>query len=619
MKHRHDMRFGAALADHGRGARFRLWAPGAESVALELVDGAGRSVRDPVPMAAQPDGFHECSVPDLRPGVLYRYRVAPDLAVPDPASRFNPLDVHGPSELIDPHAYRWHDGGWHGLPWRAAVVYELHVGSFTPQGSFAAAAAKLPHLQALGVNTVELMPVADFPGGRNWGYDGVLPFAPDAAYGRPDDLKAFVDTAHGLGMMVLLDVVYNHFGPDGNYLHAYCAPFFDGRRHTPWGPAINLDAADSHTVRRFFVDNALYWVDEYRVDGLRLDAVHAMQDGSGRHLVAEIAAALRNGPGRDRRVHLVLENDDNTARWLLRDAAGAPLVASAQWNDDLHHAAHVLATGETDGYYADYAGQPARHLGCALAAGFVYQGQPSGLRGGRPRGEPSALLPSQAFVSFLQNHDQIGNRALGQRLDALAPTALVEALLAALLLSPHVPMLFMGEEFAATTPFLYFCDFHGELGEAVSQGRRDEFKRFAAFADPRARATIPDPNDAATFAASVLHWEECEAPSGRRRLALVSRLLALRREHLLPHLASQRHGGHLVDSGERWFAVEWPLGDALVWCLRANLGAEPLEWHRVGPGERTLYAGDPTTVVNDRQLLLPPWSVQVAMRPGERR
>lgn len=619
MKHRHDMRFGAALADHGRGARFRLWAPGAETVVLELVDASGRPVRTPVPMAAQPDGFHECNVPDLRPGALYRYRVAPDLAVPDPASRSNPLDVHGPSELIDPHAYRWHDAGWRGLPWRAAVVYELHVGSFTPQGSFAAATAKLPHLQALGINTVELMPVADFPGGRNWGYDGVLPFAPDAAYGRPDDLKAFVDAAHGLGMMVLLDVVYNHFGPDGNYLHAYCPPFFDTRRHTPWGPAINVDAADSDTVRRFFVDNALYWVDEYRVDGLRLDAVHAIHDGSGRHLVAEIAAALRNGPGRDRRVHLVLENDDNTARWLLRDAAGAPLVASAQWNDDLHHAAHVLATGETDGYYADYAGEPAKHLGCALAAGFVYQGQPSGLRGGRPRGEPSALLPSQAFVSFLQNHDQIGNRALGQRLDALAPTPLVEALLAALLLSPHVPMLFMGEEFAATTPFLYFCDFRGELGEAVSQGRRDEFKRFAAFADAGARAAIPDPNDAATFAASVLHWEECEAPRGRRRLALVSRLLALRREHLLPHLAAQRHGGHLVDSGERWFAVEWPLGDAVVWCLRANLGTEPLEWHRAGPGERTIYAGDPATVASDRTLLLPPHSVQVAVRPGERR
>jgi maltooligosyltrehalose trehalohydrolase len=316
-------------------------------------------------------------------------------------------------------------------------------------------------------------------------------------------------------------VVYNHFGPDGNYLHAYCPQFFNAKRKTPWGAAINFDGGGSRTVRDFYLHNALYWVEEYAFDGLRLDAVHAIRDDSDTHIVCEIARALRAGPGRERAVHLVLENDANPARFL------GP-CATAQWNDDLHHAAHVLATDETDGYYADYAERPLEKLGRALAEGFVYQGDPSAFRDGELRGEPSAQLPSTAFVSFLQTHDQVGNRALGERLHALGDPARERALLACLLLSPHEPMFFMGEEFAAATPFLYFCDFAPALAHAVAEGRRGEFARFAAFADPAARAAVPDPGSPDTFARSKLDWASVSRAPHRERLKLVRMLLYLR-------------------------------------------------------------------------------------------
>ena len=365
------------------------------------------------------------------------------------------------------------------------------------QGTFAAAAARLPELAALGVNALQLMPLAAFPGARNWGYDGVLPFAPAACYGTPDELKALVDAAHGAGMMVLLDVVYNHFGPDGNYLHAYCPEFFNPAERTPWGAAINFDGPSSRTVRDYFLHNALYWTTEYRLDGLRLDAVHAFRDSSRPDIVCEIAQALREGPGReqpdgDRRVHLVLENNRNEARYLARDAAGRPLYATAQWDDDVHHALHVLVSGEIDGYYADYAPDPLARLGRALAEGFAYQGEHSAYRD-RSRGEPSAHLPPDAFVGFLQNHDMIGNRAFGERIDGFADARFLVAAYACLLLTPLVPMLFMGEEFAASTPFLYFCDFGPELAAAVAAGRRREFQRFAAFTDDGRDRTHPRP------------------------------------------------------------------------------------------------------------------------------
>ena len=575
------MPFGAQPCAGG-GVRFALWAPGCAEVGLELVGDDGATVES-VPMQRADDGFHSAVCARASAGTRYRYRVSPELAVPDPASRSNPLDVHGPSEVVDPAAYDWVHVDWRGRPWHEAVVYELHVGTFTPEGRFESAIARLPELAALGITAIQVMPLADFSGTRGWGYDGVLPFAPEASYGPPEDFKRLVDSAHGLGLMVLLDVVYNHFGPDGNYLSAWCPEFFDAAEHTPWGPALNFGAP---TVRRFFVENALYWVEEFGVDGLRLDAIHAIRDSSAQHIVAEIAAALRDGPGRERHVHLVLENDDNGVSLLTRDPASAPHTATAQWNDDLHHAAHVLATGQAEGYYGGYAEAPAALLGRALAEGFVYQGQACAARGGQLRGEPSGALPPLAFIDFLQTHDQIGNRAFGERLDALAETARVEALLACLLLAPAVPMLFMGEEFAASTPFLYFCDYHGDLARAVAQGRRDEFAAFAAFADPAVRARIPDPNSPETFAASRLDWSEREGPVGRRRLALVGDLLALRRRELVPLLVQARCGGELLMQGDA-FTVTWPFG-ANRWILRANFGDMPADFASA-EGERAIY------------------------------
>ena len=570
------MPFGAELLAGGS-TRFRLWAPGAARLRLALQVRGGQA---PVhhDMHALEGGWHELTASQADAGSRYRFVLESGLAVPDPASRFNPEDVQGPSQVTDPLAYAWQDAGWVGRAWHEAVVYELHVGAFTPEGTYAAAQARLAELAALGITAIELMPLASFSGQRGWGYDGVLPFAPDASYGQPDELKALVDHAHALGLMVLLDVVYNHFGPEGNHLHAYCEPFFNPAHQTPWGAAINFDGEQRGPVRSFYVHNALYWTEEFHFDGLRLDAVHAIRDDSPEHIVREIAHALQRGPGLLRQVHLVLENDANEAHHLGRDASGRPVCATAQWNDDLHHAAHVLIADEVDGYYADYAEQPLQRLARCLAEGFAYQGEPSALRDGLARGEPSAHLPPLAFVSFLQNHDQIGNRAFGERLDSLATTAQavqrLETALACLLLSPHVPMLFMGEEFAATSPFLYFCDFHAELAEAVASGRRAEFKRFAAFEDAAARARIPDPNALASFTASKLRWHEREQGPHAERLALVARLLSLRKELLTPLLASAMGGGSYRVEDEV-MRVQWPLGKGARWQLVANFGDSP--------------------------------------------
>lgn len=558
MKHRHSMPFGAEMLG-GDGVRFRIWAPGIPEIVLEWSKGGeGEDWRD-MPMQRDAAGWHERVLAQAAVGDRYRYRLPDGLRVPDPASRRNPDDVHGPSEVVDPQAYTWRDDAWTGRPWQEAVIYEMHVGAFTPEGSFEAARQRLQALAELGITAIELMPIADFPGRRNWGYDGVLPFAPDTSYGTPEQLKAFVDTAHNLGLMVLIDVVYNHFGPEGNYLHAYCPQFFDASHQTPWGAAIHFDGPDSRTVRDFFIHNALYWVEEYRFDGLRMDAVHAIRDRSTQPIVEEICAALHQGPGRYRQVHVVLENDLNEARRLARDNDGKPIAATAQWNDDLHHAAHVLLTSETDGYYADYAQHPLEKFGLALAQGFVYAGQPSPFRGGEPRGERCDHLPPSAFVSFLQTHDQIGNRALGERLDVLAPPDLLRAARTCVLLSPHTPMLFMGEEYAARTPFLYFCDFGPELAAAVAAGRREEFGRFAAFANEAARLQIPDPNGMEAFARSKLDDDDDRAlPVHAEALTHTRALLAVRRNELAPRF------------GDGTRLVQWSLeGDALrlVWSL----------------------------------------------------
>jgi maltooligosyltrehalose trehalohydrolase len=557
------MPFGAEV--DGSRTRFRLWAPGARQV--ELLLGAGEAVQAHA-LARSDDGWHEATVDDAAAGTAYCFRIDGDLRVPDPASRANPDGVHAPSRVVDPHAFAWQDAEWRGRPWHEAVVYELHVGTFTSEGTFAAAADKLDYLAALGVTAIEVMPVAAFAGRQGWGYDGVLPFAPHAAYGTPDDMKRFVEAAHERRLMVLLDVVYNHFGPEGNYLHAYAPQFFNPRHPTPWGPAINFDGHGNATVREFYVHNAIYWLEEFHLDGLRLDAVHAIADDSRPDIVDEIASRVRDRFGDRRHVHLVLENDRNEASRIARDGQRRPLRADAQWNDDWHHALHVAITGERDGYYRDYADGPLHDLARALAEGFVYQGQPSPFRGSAPRGEASTHVPPTAFVAFAQNHDQIGNRALGERLWRVADPALLDTAIATLLLAPSIPLLFMGEEFDASSPFLYFCDYGPELGAAVAKGRREEFGRFASFGGP-SPDDIPDPNARATFEASKLDWREAGRAPGERRLALYRRCLAARRERIVPIAAAIEHGGTFrVD--DEVITARWPTHDGRALSLCAN-------------------------------------------------
>lgn len=480
----HTMPFGAQVYPDGS-VCFRLWAPGQERIALVL---EGDAIK--LPMTPLADGWHERVIDRVAPGRRYRFELADGLRVPDPALRHQPEDVHGPNEVIDPRAYRWSDGAWRGLPWTEAVVYELHVGSFTPEGTFRALIEKLDHLVELGVTAIELMPIADFPGARNWGYGGVLPFAPDASYGRPEDLKALVDAAHAKGLMVFLDVVYNRFGPEGNYLPVYAPPFFTDRHKTPWGDAVNFDGASSRPVREFVIHNALYWIEEFHLDGLRLDAVHAIIDDSPKHILEELAERVR-ALADERRIHLILENEENEARRLEREFSGHARWYTAQWNDDVHHFLHTAATGENAGYYGDYQGEVDK-LGRALTEGFAFQGEMMEYRD-EPRGEPSGHLPPTAFVAFIQNHDQVGNRAFGERITATAPAEAVRAIAAVYLLSPQIPMLFMGEEWAAAQPFPFFCDFDEELAAAVREGRREEFARFPEFQDPKARAYLrPD-------------------------------------------------------------------------------------------------------------------------------
>ncbi len=570
-----SMPFGATMLPAG-GVAFALWAPGAAQVMLEH---AALDQFTDHAMAADAHGWHRLDLPTARAGDSYRYRLPDGLVVPDPASRFNPVDVHGASQVIDPRTYRWHDGNWRGRPWHEAVIYEMHVGTFTPEGTFAAARNRLPYLVDLGVTAIELMPLAHFPGRRGWGYDGVLLFAPHPCYGTPDELRALVDAAHGLGLMVLVDVVYNHFGPDGNYLHAYCPPFFNPAHQTPWGAAINYDGALSATVRDFMIHNARYWIEEFHADGLRLDAIHAIRDESPQHIVHAICAALRQGPGRARHIHVVLENDANRARLLDRSPAGTPVCAQAQWNDDLHHAAHVLLTGQTDGYYCDFADAPLALFAQALAQGFIYQGQASAFRNGAPRGEPSTGLPLDAFVSFLQTHDQVGNRALGERLHALGDPLRVRTALACVLLSPHVPMLFMGEEFAASTPFLYFCDFGPELAQQVTNGRRAEFGQFAAFASEAARRAIPDPNAESSMIDSQLRWDDLTREPHRQWHAFVRTLLEVRRTQLFDRLQGGCRDGQSRCAADT-VRVRWAIGrhaasGAGYLHLLAHFGAAP--------------------------------------------
>ncbi len=601
MIHRaHRMPFGAEVRED-RTTRFRLWAPAAETVELWLEDHARA-----LPMPRDAGGWAELVTREAPPGTRYQFRIDGELLVPDPASRFQPEDVHGPSEVVDPLAHRWTDAGWNGIAAERLVFYELHVGTFSPDGTFARIAERLDHLAALRVTAVELMPVADFPGRSGWGYDGVLPFAPDASYGRPEDLKALVAACHGRGLAVFLDVVYNHFGPEGNYLGRYAPTFFSRRHHTPWGDAINFDEPGSEVVRAFVVHNALYWIEEFHLDGLRLDAVHAMVDDSSVHVLTELGRAVAEGPGRERAVHLVLENDDNETRYLGRPGAGQRPLYQAQWNDDLHHALHVLLTAEAGSYYADYQ-PPLAHLGRCLTQGFAYQGEVS-LHRGRPRGKPSSALPPTAFVGFLQNHDQIGNRAFGERITALAPAKAVRAATAVLLLAPCVPLLFMGQEWAAPDPFLFFSDLGGDFGARVVEGRRREFARFPAWSTPESRQRIPDPQSASTRASATPDWTMLGHSLHQQSLAFHRTLLSVREKEICPLLAGEpTPRAQWSAIGETSLEAEWTLPGEQVLRLIANLGPAPAAHGGPAPdwGRRLYGLGLP----GPRWELLPPWSV----------
>jgi maltooligosyltrehalose trehalohydrolase len=582
------MTFGTTFT--GEGVCFRLWAPKQNHIDLKIGDHLHA-------MQSLKDGWYELIVPDAHAGTLYQFVLPDGLNVPDPASRFQPCDVHGPSEVVDPDAYAWQDADWRGRAWEECVLYELHIGTFTSEGTFHAAIERLDYLIELGITAIEVMPIADFPGQRNWGYDGVLLFAPEASYGRPEDLKALVDAAHAKGLMVFLDVVYNHFGPDGNYLPAYAFIFKDV--HTPWGAAINYDAEHSGPVRELIVQNALYWIKEYHFDGLRLDAVHAIVDSSRQHLLSEIAVRVREA-AESRQIHLLIENEENQASWLERNEYGQPPLYTAQWNDDIHHVLHVAATGETSGYYGEYAGDT-KKLGRALAEGFAFQGEMMDYRGSS-RGEPSSDLPPTAFVAFIQNHDQIGNRAFGERLTAIAPREAVRAIAAISLLSPQIPMLFMGEEWGASQPFPFFCDFEGELSDAVRKGRRAEFAKFPEFQHPEQRERIPDPTAKETFLSAKLDWSEMDRGEHAEWHAFYKQLLRIRHTEIIPRLKGGKSICYEI-LGDGAFLVAWTLGDGATLTLCANLKSRPLQNFEVPAGRRIWIEGKPDTHE------LEPWNV----------
>lgn len=601
----HAMPFGTHILDDGR-VSFRLWAPGADNVEVCLQGHAPEII---LTMATEAGGWYGITTGLAGSGFYYQYRIDGRRYVPDPASRYQPLDADGSSQIIDPDEWNWQDTDWKGRPWEEAIFYELHVGTFTEQGTFAGVKERLDYLVDLGVTAIQLMPIADFPGRHNWGYDGVLPFAPDSSYGTPDDLKDLIETAHAKGLMVFNDVVYSHFGPEGNYLHLYAPAFFTDRFHTPWGDAVNFDPKHDHWVRRFFIHNALYWLEEYHFDGLRIDAVHAIFDDSSPDILEELTEAVRLGPGFDRHVYLVLENDHNAAHYLRHDPFHQHRYLDAQWNEDIHHVLHVLLTGEHTGYYQDYIQQPLRHLGRCLTEGFAYQGEVSAYRDGNPRGESCSDLPLTVFISFLQNHDQIGNRAWGERISSLCSPEALRAATAILLLSPSPPLLFMGQEWACSQPFMYFVDFPEELGDQVNQGRLQEFAKFSEFNDAESLLKIPLPNAVQTFQAAKLAWDEPEREPHRQWLDYHRELLHIRRLHINPRIKRIAPGqAQYRLLNDRALSVQWQLNDESTLMLTANLGSEPAKVDFHGNG-KVLFASSAAVKKDLRQGSLNPWSV----------
>jgi len=565
--------FGATVT--AEGVFFRVWAPAARQVDVVLYGPAAERVE---PLQSEGAGWWSAEVRGAGAGSRYRYRLDGLESYADPASRAQPEGVDGPSEVVDAEAYRWDDAAWRGVPLERLVIYELHVGTATPEGTFDALIRHLPQIAELGATAIELMPVTSFAGQRNWGYDGASPYAPAAVYGGPEGLKRLVDAAHRDGLAVLLDVVYNHIGPAGSTLPALTAgDVFTEAHHTPWGAALDFEGEAAAPVREFFVQNALYWLREYHLDGLRLDATHAILDDSEMHLLAELAARVRAEAPRP--AILIAEDERNERRLLLPPPEGYGL--DAVWTDDFHHSLRRLLAGDHEGYYAAYTGT-AQELARTLRKGWLYEGE-SYPPTGAPRGTSAEGLSPEHFVYCIQNHDQVGNRALGERLSHEVSLAAYRAASALLLLSPYTPLLFMGQEWAASTPFLYFTDHTAELGRQVTEGRRAEFGGFAAFADPAARERIPDPQAEQTFLRSRLDWSEREHPPHAGVLALYRKLLALRTTH--PALRRHTRESFSVTAfGEGALALRRRGADGeellLVACLAGELTV-PLASHAV--------------------------------------
>lgn len=578
-----------AFIEAANRVRFSVWAP--EKQRLEVVlDHDGRSF----PMEASSGGFFEAVVQDVGPGAHYRIRVDGS-DFPDPASRFQPDGVHGPSEVIDPDRYAWTDADWAGIPLDQAVIYELHVGTFTPEGTYDGVRKRLPFLRDLGINAIELMPLADFPGRWNWGYDPGSFYAPSRNYGRPDDLRRLVDEAHQMGIAVILDVIYNHFGPDGAYAPAF-GPFFTSKHETPWGKAVNLDDEHSDGVRHFFIDNALYWLRDFHFDGLRLDATHALIDDSPKHFLTELAERVEALDTRFRR-YLIAEDHRNL------DAVITPLAEDglgmdAVWADDFHHLLRHRTAGDSEGYYAAFVDTTPEDIALTINKGWHYRGQ-TAPNTGEPRGTDPEGIPPHRFIYFIQNHDQVGNRPLGNRLTDDIPLHTYRALSALLLFLPQTPMLFMGQEWAATTPFLFFTDHNEELGHAVTAGRRVEFSDFKGFS-----GTVPDPQDPSTFEQSRLLWEEISESPHREMLTMYRDLLE-RRRGLRGHVLAEALSDDLlkVERG----------ADLLMVCFGSNVSADvPDGFRMIWHSEQSEYVGDmpePPQVDESRLRFIRPTAV----------
>jgi maltooligosyltrehalose trehalohydrolase len=564
-------RLGACRAEPG--FRFEVCAPTHQRVELLLYQSSTRSRR--VPLTTKADGTFVVTLTDVKAGDRYAYLLDGEGPFPDPASRYQPEGVHGPSQIIDPTQFAWSDHDWRGVRLQDAIIYELHVGTFTPAGTFEGVTERLQYLADLGITVVELMPVADFPGRWNWGYDGVSLFAPARCYGTPDALRRLVDTAHRLGLAVILDVVYNHFGPDGAYLTVFSPYYLSTQHRTPWGAAVNLDGDNSNQARAFFVENALHWLTEYHFDGLRLDATHGFVDESPSHLVRELALSVRESIN-DRSVLLIAE-DERNLNTIVRPFDESGWGVDAVWSDDFHHQIRRLSAGDRDGYYQDFSGSVA-DLATTVRRGWFYTGQHSAYHDA-PRGTDPTGVPLNKMVFCIQNHDQVGNRPFGSRLNHEIDPALFRAVTAVLLFAPETPLLFMGQEWAASSPFLYFTDHHEELGRLVTEGRRKEFSRFAAFSDETSRARIPDPQAESTFAASQLPWNEIDAAGHAGVRRLYHALLTLRRRE--PALRSPE-GVAVVALGEHSLAIERTSGRSeallLLACLRAPATVDARQW-----------------------------------------